>query len=117
MLSRAFAAQHVVGADGAITLAGELRAPDDEARVGLREAVELVVQDALAEEDHAVRATRRRGVHEIVVVSWRQVAHGEIAAAIACGFTDAREQFEEERMREGQWPALHARRHDGDGAL
>ena len=60
-------------------------------RLGLREVIELLMQRALAEKDHAVGAAGGGGVHQVLVAARDQVADGEIAAAIARRFTDARE--------------------------
>src|SRR6187401_1507638 len=56
MLSGPLSAQHVVRADRAVFLAGNLCAPDDESAFGSRQPVEFLVQGALPQEDHAVRA-------------------------------------------------------------
>src|SRR5688500_19733678 len=97
MLSRALSAQHVVGPDGRVALARDLSAPHDEAAIGLRELIELVVQCALTEKDHAIRATGRRRMDEAFVAGGSQVADREIAAPIARGLADARPQLEYER--------------------
>src|SRR6186713_2814024 len=51
MLSGALATQHVVRADRAVFLAGNLCAPDDESALGPRQPVEFLVQSALTQED------------------------------------------------------------------
>ena len=117
MLSGALSAQHVVRTDRAVLLAGDLRAPDDKATLGSRQSIEFLVQRALPQEDHAVCTAGGGGVHQVFVVSRRQVADREVAAAIARGLTDAGEQFEKERMRQRQRSSAHARCHDGDRAF
>src|SRR3546814_5567734 len=54
---------------------------------------------------------------QIVDVARRGVADGEVAIARARRFADAREQFEEEGMRQRQRAALHMRGDDDDRAF
>src|SRR3546814_10765763 len=74
----------------------------DEIAVRVGKLVEPVVEHRLAEEDHAVGAAAVHHGQQIVDVARRGVADGEVAIARARRFADAREQFEEEGMRQRQ---------------
>ena len=91
-------AGEIVGADRAIGLVRKLGAPDGEAGVALRQAVEGVMEGALAEEDDPVGPAGTQSGGKIVETGRGDMADEKVAAARPGGVADPGEQLEQERV-------------------
>ncbi|MNE22844.1 hypothetical protein D3C80_1160700 [compost metagenome] len=110
-------AVNVVRADRAIELIGQFGAPDDEARLGFDQTVEGRVQGALAQEDDAVGAAGGHGGGHVFIGRRGQVAHDQVAAALARRLAHPGQQFQEEGVAETALAPLRTRHHQGDRRL